>query len=69
MVSKNPATPAEWQEAVNAAFVMRRIADCVMYGLITTDLVIDIDRCDEILERGAAHGYRPKPGIIGEVFA
>jgi hypothetical protein len=31
---KNPHTPAEWQEAVNTAHVMRAIADCEMYGLI-----------------------------------
>lgn len=65
----DPSTPAEWQEAVNGAHVLRMIADCVMYGLIETDMQIDVARCDEILDQGAKLGYRPEPGIIDKTFA
>ncbi len=57
---KNPTTQAEWQEAVDAAKLMREIADCVMYGLITTDMDINANQCDEILDQGARLGYLPR---------
>lgn len=60
---RDPKTPAEWQEAVNAAHVMRMIADCEMYGLITGPEV-NVERCDAILETGAKLGYHPDPGIL-----
>jgi hypothetical protein len=55
---RDPQTPEEWQEAVDAAAGARALADCAMYGLITGPDV-DVARCDNILERGAALGVRP----------
>jgi hypothetical protein len=68
MKANNPTTPAEWQEAVNTAHVMRVIADCEMYGLIKFSGKIDVGRCDELLEQGAHLGYRPEPGIFEKTF-
>jgi len=68
MKKKDPKTAAEWQEAVNAAYVMRCIADCVMYGLIETDMKIDLARCDHLLAEGEIKGYRPEPSIIAKTF-
>lgn len=56
---RDPKTPAEWQEAVDGAAACRAIADCQMYGLLQGGPKIDVVRCDEILERGAARGIRP----------
>ena len=58
---RDPQTPEEWQQAVDAAAGARALADCMMYGLITGP-GIDVARCDEILERGAALGVRPSRG-------
>jgi len=56
-------TPQEWQEAVNAACLMRNVADCMMYGLLTGPAV-DVARCDDLLERGAALGIHPEPALV-----
>lgn len=55
---KEPKTPAEWQEAVDAAAGARALADCMMYGLLKGP-AIDVKRCDELLEAGSARGVYP----------
>ena len=61
---RDPRTAAEWQEAVDGAAACRVIADCKMYGLLEGGPTVDVDRCDVILERGAARGIRPsKPAV------
>jgi hypothetical protein len=57
--ARDPETPAEWQEAVDGAHFLRCLADCQMYGLITGAENVNIERCDEILDRGAKLGYKP----------
>jgi hypothetical protein len=60
----DPQTPEEWQDAVDVAAAARALADCKMYGLIEGGPDIDIGRCDEILERGAARGVLPsRPAV------
>ncbi|HZP33945.1 MAG TPA: hypothetical protein VFB23_11355 [Candidatus Acidoferrales bacterium] len=49
---RDPRTEAEWPEAVNIAAFLLSIHSAVLYGLLETDLKIDPDRCDEILEQG-----------------
>jgi hypothetical protein len=63
---RDPQTPEEWREAVDAAAFMRAIYDCYLYGLLTGP-EINAARCDELLERGAKLGYRPRP--IRELMA
>jgi hypothetical protein len=55
---KKPKGAAQWQSAVDAAAGARALADCMMYGLLTGPK-INVDRCDELLEAGAARGIRP----------
>jgi hypothetical protein len=64
----DPNTPGEWQEAVNSAYVMRAIADAVMYGLVNTNMEIDLARCDYLLTEGELKGFTPEPGIIDKAF-
>lgn len=56
---RDPQTPEQWREAVDAAAASRMIADCKMYGLLEGGPEIDVARCDSLLERGAARGVRP----------
>lgn len=57
--TRDPKTKEEWQEAVDAASACRAIADCKAYGLLDGGPVINAERCDEILTRGAALGVMP----------
>ena len=59
----DPRTLTEWQEAVDAAAAARAIADCIMYGLLTGGVTIDVARCDAILERGARRGVKPSKPV------
>jgi hypothetical protein len=69
MNKNDPKTPAEWQEAVNAAYVMRCIADCVMVRAYR-DGYEDRSRRDAItfLPRVISKGIGPEPGIIEKTF-
>ena len=64
--SRNPRNPMEWQEAVNVAAFLRGIYDCMLYGLLQTDMKINAIRCDEILEQGRLRGFSPLP--MGELL-
>jgi hypothetical protein len=62
---KEPCTPGEWQDAVDAATGLRAIADCMMYGLMQGGPKINVARCDEILEQGRARRVLPsKPATV-----
>jgi hypothetical protein len=66
---KQPKTGSEWQEAVDAAAACRAVADCKLYGLLEGGPVVNVARCDEILERGRARGVfpsRPVPELAIE---
>lgn len=56
---RDPKTAGEWQSAVDSAALMRAIHDCYLYGLLTGP-AINVDRCDELIERGRALGYTPR---------
>jgi hypothetical protein len=58
---RDPQTPAQWREAVDAAEFCLYVDSARQYGLITGGPTIDVGRADEILRRGAALGYRPRP--------
>lgn len=59
MAGKEPKTPEQWQEAVDAAAACRAIADCKMYGLLEGGPTIDVRRCDDILARRRAKNILP----------
>lgn len=54
----DPRTPEEWAEAIAGAEFLLEVDAAVQYGLIEINFAIDIPRCEEILERAAALGYR-----------
>jgi hypothetical protein len=59
----DPTTPAEWQEAVDAAKALLIVDDCMKYGLITGPEV-NVGRCEEILRRGKEQGIEPSEDAI-----
>lgn len=69
--AQNPRSSSEWQEAVDSATVMLLIDSAVLYGLIETDMTIDVRRCEELLDEGRRRGYEPRPTdeLIREWFA
>jgi hypothetical protein len=60
----DPETREEWQEAVDVAVGARAIADCKMYGLLEGGPEVDVDRCDEIIERGRQRGVLPSRTVV-----
>lgn len=65
---RDPSTPEEWQEAVDAAELMLAMESAAMYGLIETDIQIDRERCEHILQVGLDLGYQPNPDVIEKAF-
>lgn len=59
--SRDPRTPAEWQDAVNIAEFFLLIDSARQYGLITGGPKTDVDRCVEILREGERRGIHPLP--------
>jgi hypothetical protein len=56
---RDPRTPREWQEAVDAAAALMIIHSARLYGLITGGPHANVERCDDILTRGAARKVYP----------
>jgi hypothetical protein len=46
---------------VDAAAFFLALDSARQYGLLTSDVMVNIERCDELLKRGNALGYSPKP--------
>lgn len=57
---RDPQNPMEWQECVNACHYLLVLDDCRMYGLLEGGPAIERQRCIDLLERGAALGYKPE---------
>jgi hypothetical protein len=55
----DPQTPEQWQDAVDGAAGFIAIESCKMYGLMKGGPKIDLARCKQILEHGAAKGITP----------
>jgi len=60
-MAEDPETPDEWQSAVDAADFCLLISAACQYGLITGAPRINVERCQELLERGAELAYFPTP--------
>lgn len=58
----DPETPAEWQDAANAASFFLLLESARAFGLVTGGPTVDVDRCDQILEAAAARGVTPADG-------
>lgn len=64
MIARDPKTPEEWQEAVDAAQVLLMILSARLYGLITGGPTANVARCEEILRKGRDRGIRPSPNCV-----
>jgi hypothetical protein len=60
----NPQTDAEWRDAVNAAEFLLLVDSARQYGLIQTDMQIDVARCQDILDQGRAKGVHPDRRLL-----
>jgi len=60
----NPMTPAEWQEAVDAASGCLALEAARLYGLVTGGPKVNVARCEEILALGAELGVIPAEDAI-----
>ncbi len=60
----DPDTPEQWQEAVDAAYVVMSIDSARKYGLIVGGPEIDEERCLETIRRGALYGIAPSADAI-----
>lgn len=63
---QDPASDAEWQEAVDAAEFLLQLDSARQYGLLTGGPEIDFDRCVDLVRRGAARGIFPKLELKGD---
>jgi hypothetical protein len=61
MPGSDPQTPEQWQEAVDSAEFFLALESAGQYGLISSDIKVDVGRCEELLTRGKTLGYTPAP--------
>lgn len=64
-----PQTDEQWQEAVDMSHALILIDSAVKYGLVTGGPGINVDRCQELLDRGKARGTFPRPGAVERFIA
>lgn len=60
----DPTTPAEWQEAVDAAEGALALESARLYGFVTGGPAVNTVRCEEILRAGAELGVTPSRDAI-----
>lgn len=65
---RDPEGPEEWQDAVEEADFWIGLDAARSYGLMTGPEV-NVERCEELLARGAALGYKPRPTSVERVLA
>lgn len=63
---REPENDREWQEAVDAAWVLRHFLVCVDYGLFDPAAGANLPRCVEIVARAAARGIGPSVARASE---
>jgi hypothetical protein len=68
-VTRNPRTPAEWQEAVDGAEACLLLDSARQYGLIEGGPGVNVDRCVGILEHGRARGIVPTTEGVERMIA
>lgn len=61
MKHRNPKTPAEWREAVDAAQFLLLLDSAKQFGLVVGGPDVDQARALQLLKRGARRGIVPAP--------
>ncbi|MFH1417293.1 MAG: hypothetical protein ABII12_03290 [Planctomycetota bacterium] len=65
-MANDPTTREEWQSAVDAAEGAIHLESARMYGWVAGGPQVNVDRCEEILRKGAKRGITPRPGAVEE---
>ena len=65
---RDPASRREWQEAVDYSQALLAIDSARQYGLITGGPHINWHRCVDLLERGKAMGFKPRPDAVDRLL-
>jgi hypothetical protein len=60
----DPQTPAEWQDAVDAAHAALALESARMYGLVEGGPQVNVDRCVEIVDAGKERGVTPRDDAV-----
>lgn len=55
-----PVTDHQWQQAVDAAYLMQQIELARLFGLLPGWPEVDLEKCSEILADGRELGIRPR---------
>lgn len=61
---RDPETPEQWQYVVDQAHALLALDSAQQYGLVRSNVAVQVDRCRELLARGAELGYTPAPDAI-----
>lgn len=69
MRKRLPATPDEWQMAVDLARGALALDSARGYGLVTGGPKVNVGRCEEILNMGMARGVMPSADAIENFVA
>jgi hypothetical protein len=57
----HPATPDEWQNAVDAAHAMLALESARLFGLVQGGPTVNVEHCTKLLALGRQRGIEPKP--------
>jgi hypothetical protein len=60
----DPVGAEQWQLAVDAAHAALVLESARLYGLVTGGPQVDVERCEDILTRGAAGGFTPAADAV-----
>lgn len=60
----DPATPSQWQIAVDAAKAALVLDAARQYGLVEGGPTVNVKRCLDILRKGRRRGCSPRPDAI-----
>lgn len=62
--NRDPETREQWQDAVDAAEALLHFDSARQYGLIVGGPQVNVERCAELLRRGAELGIYPAPDAV-----
>jgi hypothetical protein len=66
---RDPETRGEWQDAVDAAHALLAVDAAKQYGLVTGGPTVNVERCTDVLRRGALMGIQPNADAIWRLLS
>jgi hypothetical protein len=61
---REPITAQDWSLAVSSAWGLLIVKKAVEMGVLHSGLTVNVERCEEMVARGEALGFRPNPSIL-----